>query len=226
MDTDDIPERSAILGAAVRKHRRRLRMSQTDLAIRVGVSQPTVAHWEHGQHLPRPEHLTVLADVLQAPDLLELNLDAGGDRAGQPSVFAPQEYLERPIQHVPILAWPTRTDRFDPLIAPRRDHVAASMFARRPFALVINDPAMENMFPSGSVVVFEGADTSLKDGAFHLVEWRGRAMVRRWRAQPPRLEAAGAGDISDTLYPDAPPRAFGRVLVYYRVMDHAIRDAR
>ena len=42
-------------------------MSQTDLAERLGVSQPAVAHWESGAHAPRYALLPRIAAVLEIP---------------------------------------------------------------------------------------------------------------------------------------------------------------
>ncbi|MCG8442533.1 MAG: helix-turn-helix domain-containing protein [Caulobacterales bacterium] len=204
------------LGARIRAARLRARLSQTALGARVGVSQPTVAHWEKGAHAPKPSHMRAVAEILSAPELAPEG-EARPPRA--PARAGRAEYLARAIRHVPILDWPAPGADFDPAAAPARDHVAASLEAGTPFALRCLDAAMARAFPPSSVVIFDGADRSLAEDAYHLVHVGGRYLVRRWRANPDRLEAAGEGAVADTIFPKTPPAAFGRALLAYRVLD-------
>lgn len=213
------------LAQAIRTARARSGLSQVALAERLGVSQPTIAHWEAGLHHPKKAHVRALAQVLGAPDIIT----AGNGRAAATLAAALRppspSYLQRPIQHVPIFDWPLDADGFDPGSALAVDHFAASIVAERPFAVVCDDPAMAYAFAPGSVVVFEAADQGLREGAFHLVAHGGRVLIRRWRAAPDRLEAIGDDALAQTLYPETPPPSFGRAILAYRVLDAAIRGA-
>ena len=55
------------IGERIRQARKSRGMSQSDLAVRVGVSQPAIANWESGVHDPRRLTLAKLADALDAP---------------------------------------------------------------------------------------------------------------------------------------------------------------
>lgn len=75
-------------------------LSQAGLAKQAGVSQPTVANWENGSHIPRRAALERIGQALGVePDWL-----LSGDYArAHRSV---QDYLSRPIRHVPVHKWP------------------------------------------------------------------------------------------------------------------------
>lgn len=59
--------RSPSAGARIKAARLLKGMSQTELAERLGVSQPAVAHWESGAHAPRFALLPRIAAVLDIP---------------------------------------------------------------------------------------------------------------------------------------------------------------
>ena len=80
-----------------------LGMSQAVLADKTGVSQPTVANWENGSHIPRQ---TVLEKISQILEVSESWLLTGiRDSNEIPS----QIYLQTPIRHVPVFEWPLKT---------------------------------------------------------------------------------------------------------------------
>jgi transcriptional regulator with XRE-family HTH domain len=51
------------IGTRIKKRRQVLRMSQGDLAVKLGVSKSTVANWERGKHFPL-RHLGAVEEVL------------------------------------------------------------------------------------------------------------------------------------------------------------------
>ena len=67
---------AADLGAVIRDKRKRLKLDQSTLAKRIGVSRQWVIEVEHGH--PRAE----LGLVLRALDALDVRLDTGGEPAG------------------------------------------------------------------------------------------------------------------------------------------------
>ncbi|WP_051914544.1 helix-turn-helix transcriptional regulator [Thermorudis peleae] len=54
------------------RRRAELGLSQTELARRLGVSQPTVARWESGEHVPEIATLVRLAETLGLHVALEI----------------------------------------------------------------------------------------------------------------------------------------------------------
>ncbi len=54
------------------RRRAELGLSQTELARRLGVSQPTVARWESGEHVPEIGTLVRLAETLGLHVVLEI----------------------------------------------------------------------------------------------------------------------------------------------------------
>ncbi len=59
--------RSPSAGARIKAARLLKGLSQTELAERLGVSQPAVAHWESGAHAPRYALLPRIAAMLEIP---------------------------------------------------------------------------------------------------------------------------------------------------------------
>jgi transcriptional regulator with XRE-family HTH domain len=59
--------RSPSAGARIKAARLLMGLSQTELAERLGVSQPAVAHWESGAHAPRYALLPRIAALLEIP---------------------------------------------------------------------------------------------------------------------------------------------------------------
>jgi transcriptional regulator with XRE-family HTH domain len=57
----------ANLGEYLRTRREELRLTQEQLAAKIGVSQATVSQYEQGAITPRPRNLFSLADALQLP---------------------------------------------------------------------------------------------------------------------------------------------------------------
>ncbi len=73
-----------------------LGLSQANLAEKTGVSQPTVANWENGSHIPRQAVLEKISDALGVSALWLLS----GTREGDD--IPASLYLRTPIRHIPI----------------------------------------------------------------------------------------------------------------------------
>lgn len=84
-------------------------LSQNGLAQLADVSQPTIANWERGSHIPRRDKLEDLAQKLGF-DLLWL---LSGD--GEASVRMATPYLMQAIHHIPIYDWPEEAQTVDSL---------------------------------------------------------------------------------------------------------------
>jgi hypothetical protein len=91
-------------------------------------------------------------------------------------------------------------------------HLAASLWAVRPFALVCHDEAMEREFCDGTIVVFDAARTKLYDGEIYLFNWNEKVILRRWRTNPMRLEPATEHSSIVTLFTDVEPLVIARAL--------------
>ena len=75
------------------------KMSQSELARRAGVSQPTVANWEAGTQYPRRPAMQKLCEALG----IELSWLVDGS---EDAPLATPDYLTQPIRHVPVYDWP------------------------------------------------------------------------------------------------------------------------
>lgn len=97
------------LQARIKGKRTELGFSQIEFGAAVGVSQPTVANWENGSHVPRPAAITKISSVLEVGQDWLLT----GTRPRDADAALP--YLQMPIRHVPVYRW----TGFDTAIHPQ-----------------------------------------------------------------------------------------------------------
>jgi len=193
----------AIIGRRIKHARKKKKYSQAQLADLVGVSQPTVGNWESGNHIPRLNTMSSIADALE---VRRLWLISGTEHtAGGPQSSDNSTYLSTPLVHVPVHAWPRHADELTHNQKTALHHVPISLWALEPFALKIVDKAMAREFLEGTIVIFDAALTDLHDGRLYLFNWNGSVILRRWRDNPSRLEPAASPGQFETLFPDGEP---------------------
>lgn len=189
MSATEVAARS--IGERIRQARKSRGISQHDLALKVGVTQPAIANWESGVHDPRRITLAKLADALEAP----LDWLAAGDRSARESdKHAAAAYIRRPVRHVPVIslraaALLARDPGADPH-AWAEDYIPVTLGPSRLFAVFINDPAIDLAFLPDTLVVIDYEDRTPDDGDFCLALVNEAPLLRRWRGGP---RAPGAG---------------------------------
>ncbi len=184
------------IGERIRQARKSKGLNQSDLALRVGVSQPAIANWESGVHDPRRLTLAKLADALEAP----LDWLAAGDRSSAESdKHAAAAYIRRPVRHVPVISIRAasllaRDSGADPHVMAE-DYIPVTLGPSKLFAVFVNDPAMDLAFLPDTVVVIDYDDRSPDDGDYCLAQINESPVLRKWRGGrgggtgPARLEA-------------------------------------
>jgi transcriptional regulator with XRE-family HTH domain len=206
------------MSARIKEARLARNWSQQELADRVRVSQPTIVHWEQGTHAPRNMALARLAEAL---GVSRQWLQGAGEPQPAPVAHPPprsdpsvaRPYWARPLHHVAVHKWPVDMTALADMLAGRRepaDFMPYSGEPDHPLALIVDDPAVRQMFPAGCMAVIDAGERSLEDGRIYVVEARGRPALRRWRIDPMRMEA---DTLDDTQFHDTPPQVFGRVLL-------------
>ena len=182
------------IGERIRAARKDRNLNQTALADRIGVTQPAVANWESGVHDPRRVMIAKLAEALGVePGWLASGARSAHERDKHPAAA----YLRRILVHTPVIslkdaARASADDDFDPHPLAE-DYIPMTYGADEIFAVFVNDPAMNLVFPGDTLVVVDYSDTQPEDGAYVLAVHDGASLVRRWRADPARLECAGRG---------------------------------
>ncbi|WDI30033.1 helix-turn-helix transcriptional regulator [Hyphococcus flavus] len=188
------------IGDRIRQARKTKGMSQSDLASRVGVSQPAIANWESGIHDPRRLTLAKLADALEAP----LDWLAAGDRsAAESDKHAAAAYIRRPVRHVPVVSLRTaallaRDPGADPH-AMAEDYIPVTLGPSKLVAVFINDPAIDLAFLPDTVVIVDYEDKMPDDGDYCLIHVEETPLVRRWKSNPARLEPVSSQDGHPTI---------------------------
>jgi len=205
------------IGERIKQARKSLSMNQSDLARRLGVSQPAVANWEAGVHDPRPLMLVKIAEALDVP----LAWLAEGQRSGVETDKQPAAaYLRRPLKHVPVISLSAAARLLhDPEVDPHayaEDYIPVTAGAGRLFALFMNDEAVNLAFPRDTLVVFDAADRAPAEGRFFLVEVAGRPLLRLWREAPMRLEPYSSHPAQETIYLDGAEGVVGAARVSIR----------
>jgi transcriptional regulator with XRE-family HTH domain len=171
-------------GTRIREARLALGLSQIELADRVQVSQPTIAHWEQGTHAPRQLALVRLADALGVSRAWLLDGAGAAQPLTDPTRSAHgRSYLTRPMRHAPMYLWPTTVSRALDCIsgaAAPFDHLPISWDMSAPIAFLLDEADGVPDFSAGTVVVTDSADrTPLADGLY-VVAVGDRVALRRW----------------------------------------------
>jgi transcriptional regulator with XRE-family HTH domain len=206
------------IGERIREARKTKGFSQSDLASKVGVSQPAIANWESGIHDPRRLTLAKLADALEAP----LDWLAAGDRSvAESDKHAAAAYIRRPVRHVPVVSLRTaallaRDASADPH-AMAEDYIPVTLGPAKLVAVFINDPAVDLAFLPDTVVIVDYEDRSPDDGDYCLAHVSETPVVRRWRSDPPRLEPVSSEDDHPTIAVTSSITIIGCVRVSIRV---------
>jgi transcriptional regulator with XRE-family HTH domain len=171
-------------GARIREARLALGLSQTELADRVQVSQPTIAHWEQGTHAPRQLALVRLADALGVSRAWLLDGAGVAQPPSDPMRTADgRSYLTRPMRHAPMYLWPATVSRaldcISGAVAPF-DYLPISWDMSAPIAFLLDEADSKPDFSAGTVVVADSADrTPLADGLY-VMAVGNRVALQRW----------------------------------------------
>ncbi|NWG70114.1 MAG: helix-turn-helix domain-containing protein [Parvularculaceae bacterium] len=206
------------IGERIRQARKAKGLNQAELALRLGVSQPTVANWEAGVHDPRRLMLAKLAEALGT----SLEYLAQGARSQiERDKTAGAAYLRRAIRHAPVISFADAVRMLDdPLADPHavaEDYIPVTTNAERVFALFLDDEAVDLAFPKDTLVVIDYADRHPADGAFCLAAPHRQAILRRWRESPARLEPHSSNPAHRPLAVVGDPRIIGCARVSIRV---------
>lgn len=206
------------IGDRIKTARKATGLSQTDLAMRVGVTQPAVANWESGVHDPRRLMLAKIADAL----CVSAEWLGGGARSALEADRHPAAaYIRRPLRHTPIISLAAAARLYDdPAADPHaaaQDYIPVTSGAERIFALFVDDPAIDLAFPKNTIAVIDYADRRPSDGAFALFLLDGAPAIRRYRDHPMRLETASSTGADRTARLDAAPMTIGCVRVSIRI---------
>jgi len=155
----------------IRQSRIAKKLSQSDLASRTGVSQPTIANWENGSHVPRPAALEKIASAM--------NLDKHWLQSG--TQVQPRRYLGTPIRHIPIYEWPENTSNFDTLSAT--DYLALSLSHEAAFALQTRDIKISH-FLQNTLLIFTSDLAHITDHNLWLIDEKGHFTVAPHKTPP------------------------------------------
>lgn len=138
------------LALRLKTTRKKHGLSQSELAKLVEVSQPTIANWERGGHIPRPDALSRIADVLNIDTtwLLSGEMPARHDPANQ--------YLAKPIQHVAVYDWPLNTE--NPTETQPTRYIPFATESSDLFAL---EAHISTGFPDGATLIFSRSDMTI-----------------------------------------------------------------
>lgn len=205
------------IGARIRRARKDIGLNQSELAERVGVSQPTVANWESGIHDPRRLMLAKLSETLSVPLAW---LSQGARSPDEQDKHPAAAYLRRYLQHVPVISYDAagrfigETDR-DPHDWAE-DYIPVTYGAARLFAVFVTDDAVNLAFPPDTLVVIDYDDRQPLDGTFCLAIVEGACVLRRWRSDPGRLEPYSSNPDHETVYTDGNGMIIGCVRVSIR----------
>lgn len=131
-------------------------LSQSDLAQKAGVSQPTVANWESGSHIPRQGAMEKISEVLGVDTIWLLSGEHSA--ASSPAL----DYLDAPIRHIPVYEWPnTIADLKD---TKPEGYLPGATNKTALYALISDG----TYGPKNALMLFDPDFGALKDGQMYL----------------------------------------------------------
>jgi len=205
------------IGDRIRHARKDVGLNQADLANRLGVSQPTVANWESGVHDPRRLMLAKLSETLSVPLSW---LSQGARSITEQDKHPAAAYLRRYLQHVPVISYENagrfaETSDTDPHDWAE-DYIPVTYGSARLFAVFVTDDAVNLAFPPGTLVVIDYTERLPQEGTFCLAMVGEQCVLRRWRAEPARLEPYSSNPDHEALYTEDITQIVGCVRVSIR----------
>ncbi len=218
MTNRELVEPARSIGERIRQARKSRSLSQSDLAQRIGVSQPAIANWESGLHDPRRLMLAKLAAALEYP----LDWLAAGDRSvAESDKQAAAAYIRRPLQHVPVISFRSAALlALDMTADPHtmaEDYIPVTAGSSKLFAVFLEDEAVNLAFPIGTLVVIDYADRAPNDGVFCLASVAGDPILRRWRENPARFEPVSTDPGYEPVLADGASSIIGCARVSIRI---------
>jgi SOS-response transcriptional repressor LexA len=167
-------------GARVTQKREALGISQTILAVRVGMKQQGIANIESGL-VARPRMLGELAQALNTTGEWLLWEDGPAHVAPKPPSIAQVPLISSvtagrlvdrqsqiPVEDVPLLAF-------------------ADLGSGDFFALRVEGDSMDRLVPDGSIIVVNRADRVLVPDKAYVFMCRGETTFKLWRPDPPQF---------------------------------------
>ncbi len=204
------------IGDRIRDRRAKLGMSQQALALKVGMGQGNVSDWERGKYTPSRSLLPHLAKALHVSVIwLEFGLQPteSRDSVSQPT---------RPLTMVPVISWVEAGSFADVTtvypIENAEDFVPVPEACETCFALIVAGDSCNREFAEGSVIVVNYAKKELVDRKFYVFRNGSGVTLKRYRANPPRLEPYSTNPSHETIYPSAGFEVVGQVK--YSVKQH------
>lgn len=131
-------------------------LSQSDLAKKTGVSQPTVANWESGSHIPRQAAMEKISEALGIETVW---LFSGENSAATSPAL---NYLNAPIRHIPVYAWP---NNIADLAETKPEGYMPGATNRTALYALISDGTYA---PKNALMLFDPDFGTLKEGQMYL----------------------------------------------------------
>jgi len=133
------------LAERLKSRRKELGLSQNALATTCGVSQPTIANWERGGHVPRQAALNTIATNLDIDPIWLISGEMPPDK--NPA----HRHILKPIYHIPVYDWPVHLADLE--TAQASDYMAMSLASGD--MLAIKTSARNLNFPKGTILIFD-----------------------------------------------------------------------
>jgi len=147
------------LADRLKSRRKELGLSQNALANSCGVSQPTIANWERGGHVPRQDALTSIALGLDVDPIWLLSGVLPLDKSPA------HQHLSKPIRNIPIFVWPDHINELN--TARAQDYITISAMGDDLLALTA---PTDSDFSSGTILIFDMSDAVPRKNGRYLVD--------------------------------------------------------
>jgi SOS-response transcriptional repressor LexA len=185
------------IGGRLATARDERRLSQTDIAVALGVTRGAVGQWETGT-APSTENLIQAA--LELDVSFEWLATGRGDKRLPPAEPKPPPRMTS----VPLVSWVSAGRLADPGTQIPVEDVPLLAYADLGrgefFALTVRGDSMDRVSPDGSVIVVNRRERELIPGKAFVFSVRGDTTYKIWRPDPDRLEPYSTNPANQAIY--------------------------
>ncbi|MBQ9058004.1 MAG: helix-turn-helix domain-containing protein [Atopobiaceae bacterium] len=197
------------VAANIKRLRKDAKLTQEQLAEKLGVARSTITQWENGWTQPRMGMVQALATVFGTTASV---IVADESASGVVQTKTATESL------VPLVSWERHAGgTSDQQTTTRYIEVPASVIANHPRAqgLIVEGDCMNRIAPDGIAVVFD-PDLNPENGAITIIEANHEVIIRRWYLSGSTLVlvADSTHDFNDIIFRkgEGPIRVIGTVV--------------
>ncbi len=174
------------LYSRIKYARKKKKLSQASLSHILNVSQPTIANWESGSHIPQRIAIENLAKALDVcPTWLVF-----GETDSQPFSSNSFKFLQSPVRNIPVYIWPiNKTNKeFNLQYSAPTDFIPIAIDSSTCFAMQYPKNDMQPFLTKDSYIIFDQNFSKLNPKSFYLIDSSNKIILYQWKEESNGLD--------------------------------------